>query len=325
MHSIIKQLLLLISLVVIGSCAQIDTATTPQIREYSPRYIDFTYKIDGKVQIRHSYLFGAGVQKCYYAGELAKPYMDDYQLVYPYQSDEIYDFFEKDGHIYQGDANSDKNVLGSPFTSRLGGDIDPVTGKQKIIVTKLWTFDSFCSGWVAGFGFSLGLQKTSYLSIAEEIAQTKELLGGAWKEFVRWEPETTIQRDNNTWVVFKTWNRAIYLADATEDWYLPVADGAYYYHLAFDYKSSMLKRDPDQYAKGRAMFDHILDSFVVRQLTAEESAATVNPEPIKTDISKLVPIDQEYYKKYQQDLIDRLNRNKNSDEHNYQKRAAALR
>jgi predicted translin family RNA/ssDNA-binding protein len=76
----------------------------------------------------------------------------------------------------------------------------------------------------------------------------------------------------------------------------------------------MLKRDPDQYAKGRAMFDHILDSFVVRQLTHDESVAIVNPDPIKPNLSQKTKISREIWEKYQQDLIERLNRKKNAGE-----------
>lgn len=308
MHKIVTRFLFLMGMMLVSSCAQTYTPENPQAQIYTPRYIDFTYKIDDKVQIRHSYLFGVGVKKCYYAGELATPYMEDYQLLYPYKSDVMRDFFEKNGHIYQGRANRDKNILGYPHTSQIGTRTDPGTGEKITMIHKLWLFDSLCGGYVGPFSFSIKLQKSSYLSIAEEIAQTKELLGSAWKEFARWEPESTVQRGNNTWTVLKTWNRAFYLADATEEWYLPVADGAYYYSVSFSYKTPMLERDPDQYAKGRAMFDHILDSFVVRQLSPEESAAIVNPEPIEIQPSQMGKRDREDHERYRQELIDRLHR-----------------
>lgn len=307
MHHLLKQFILLICMVALSSCAQDNAPQSPRIRIYTPRYIDFTYKIDGKVQIRHSYLFGAGVEKCYYVGRLAKPYMEDYQLLYPYKSDVIDDFFYQNGHMYQGGANSDRNVLGYPKISRIGSHTDQTTGEQINVIHNLWLFESICGGFVGPFSFSISLQKSSYQSIEEAIAQTKELIENGWKELAHWEPESVVQRGSNTWTVFKTFKQ-YYLGDATEEWYLPVADGDYYYNVSFSYKTSMMAHDPDQYARGRDMFNHILDSFVVRDLTAEEKAAIVNPEPVEIKPSQMTAASRENREIYRKALIDRLHR-----------------
>jgi len=76
----------------------------------------------------------------------------------------------------------------------------------------------------------------------------------------------------------------------------------------------MIEHDPDQYAKGRAMFDHILDSFNVRELTPEESAAIVNPEPIEIKPEHMTEVDKKGWVRYNQALIDRLNRDKSADD-----------
>lgn len=276
----IKQLSVMSVTLILGAC-QIYSTVKPRSRVYVPQYIDFRYKIDGKVQVKHSYLFGPGVKKCAYVGELARPYMEGGQLLYPYKNVDIKNFFEKNGHIYQGQANSDLEVLGSPKTSRLGGEIDPKTGKQEIFVTELWSFSPLCYSRIGSSEFGIYLQKTSALSIAQDIAQTQKLLGGAWKKYARWEPENIVQRGNNKWTVFKKWNRADYLSDAAERWYLPIGDGSYYYRVIFTYKSAMRDNNDPEYLKARAAFDHILDSFEVRTLTPEESAAIINPEPIE--------------------------------------------
>jgi hypothetical protein len=286
----IKKFSLFIGVFALSGCAQNYAIEKPRTRTYVPKYIDFMYKIDGKVQVKHSYLFGSGVKKCAYAGELAEPYMEDGQLLYPYKSAEMKNFFEKNGHIYQGRANRDNVVLGYPNVSRLGGDIDPKTGEQETIVTELWSFNSLCHSRIGSSEYTVYLQKTSSLSIAQEIAQTKKLLGGAWKKSVRLEPESIVQRGNNKWTVFKTWNRAMYLGDAAERWYLPLGDGSYYYKLIFTYKSAMKEHNDPEYLNARAAFDHILDSFEVRTLAPEESAAIVNPEPIEPSPSKKINI-----------------------------------
>lgn len=299
--------------IMVSSCAKNDTTGKPLVREYVPRYINFTYKLDGRVQVRHSYLFGAGVQKCFYVGELAKPYMDDYQLVYPFKSEVIDDFFEQNGHIYQGGANGDKNVFGYPYTSKLGGDINPETGEQETIINKNWLFRPFCSDYVGPASYSIDLRKSSYLSVEEDIAQTKRIIGSAWKHVARWEPESLVQRGNNTWAVLKIWNRAFYLADASEYWYLPVADNTFYYAVIFSYKTSTLEHAPEQYAKAREMFNHILDSFVIRDLSPEEIATIVNPEPIEPQQSRMAKRDWLDRELYNQQLIDRLKRNTDSN------------
>lgn len=291
-NQVTNQCSLFIGVLVLSACAQNGAIEKPRIRMYVPQYIDFMYKIDGKVQVKHSYLFGAGVKKCRYAGELAEPYMEDGQLLYPYKNIEIKNFFEKNGHIYQGQANRDNNVLGFPRTSRLSGDKDPVTGKLKSFVTEVWRFDSLCSSRIGSSEYTIYLQKSSSLSIAEDIAQTKKLLGGAWKKFVRMEAESSVERGNNRWIVFKTWNRAMYLGDAAEEWFLSISDGSYYYKLIFTYKSAMRERNDPEYLKARAAFDRILDSFEVRNLTPEESAAIVNPEPIEPPTRKKESLDK---------------------------------
>jgi len=266
------------------ACTQAYTVESPRIRIYIPQYADFTYVIDGKVQVKHSYLFGPGVKPCGYVGELAESYMQDGDLLYPYQNAQMKNFFEKNGHIYQGQANRDTEVLGYPYISRLGGELDPETGNEKTYVTELWSFDYLCHSRIGSSEYTIYLQKSSSLSIAQDIEQKKKLLSGAWKPYAHWDLVTEVKRGNNTWTVFKKWNRADYLSDAAEYWYLSLGDDSYYYKVVFTYKSAMRASNDEQYLRSRAMIDHILDSFEVRELTPEESAAIVNATSKDTSI-----------------------------------------
>src|SRR5690242_11070044 len=136
------KLLTILSLIfLLSSCADLYIDEAPRVRVYIPQYADFMYSIDSKVLVKHRYLFGPGVKSCKYVGERAESYMQDGDLLYPYKSARMKNFYERNGHIYQGKANSDEFVLGYPSTSSLGGEVDPETGKQKIYVTKLWRFD----------------------------------------------------------------------------------------------------------------------------------------------------------------------------------------
>ena len=281
MRNISKALLLFVSVSMFNACAETDTLQRPRVRIYEPRYIDFTYKVDGKYQVKHSYMFGAGVKKCRYVGSLAKPYMEDGEALYPYQSPVMENFFEQNGHIYQGQVNKDSFVLGYPYTSRLGGpSAKAITGTSDVVVNKGRHFDPLCSGRIGEFEFGIRLHKNSSQTITQDIADVKKLMGSAYKSLSFWEPTIQVTHGENQWTVFKYWNKADYLGDAREIWYLSIGDN-YYYSVSFTYKTSTLKNNPDQYAKGREMFNRILDSFSVRKLSEEEIASIVNPTPVE--------------------------------------------
>ncbi len=251
--------------VLLAACGTLDSSSRSVSRVYVPQFIKFEYNFMGKYRVSHEYLYGPGVESCFYVGKRAKSYMEDGQAMYPYASPRMDDFTELNGHVFEGGVTMDINVIGIPEISELTGHYDKVK-KEWVGGMPYVDFEPLCSDWVGSHDFMVELHKSSSMSIGESIANDRLFLDGPWKQVSHWLPPYHVRRGKNDWLVFKSWNRAIYLADASEDWYLPIGDGAYYFKISFAYQSGEMKDDPVQYARARAMFDHIIDSFKIEKL-----------------------------------------------------------
>ncbi len=278
-----RYFLLLVMAGLLSSCSlSRNPSTYPVAREYIPQYITLEFTLNNRYRIQHDYFTGGydlGIGGCAYRGLETPP---ELQAIGKQLCGVMY---EDNGRVFQRGQTHEKSpktgkytewraatsdmsnfVLGQHAVSKLGGGTDAQGNPLPLFVNNYIRFVPFCSDQIGGFEFGIRLQKSSSQTIREYIEHRKNLLNTAWKEVSSWEPECHVKRGSNDWILFKSWNRADYLADAGEDWYLSIGDGAYYYLVSFSYKSASIKNNPDQYAKGRAMFNHILDSFKIERL-----------------------------------------------------------
>lgn len=278
-----RYFLMLVLAGLVSSCSlSRNPSTYPVAREYIPQYITIEFTLNKRYRIQHDYFTGGydlGIGGCAYRGLETPP---ELQAIGKQLCGEMY---EGNGRIFQSGQTHEKSpktgkytewraatadmsnyVLGMPGVSKLGGGKDAQGNPLPVVVNKYIDFRPICGDRVGGFDFGIRLQKSSSQTIQEGIDLKKKLFDTAWEGVSSWEPECHVQRGGHDWILFKSWLRADYLADARESWYLPIGDGAYYYHVSFAYKSASLRNDPDQYAKGRAMFNHLLDSFKIERL-----------------------------------------------------------
>jgi len=265
-----RAILVLVISAALAGCGLLSTALPqrygpPQERLYVPRYAKFEFQLNGKNRISHEYLYGAGVQSCNYVGKRAATYFEDGQAMYPYQSSKMADFEERGGHVYQGAVLMDREVLGMRMVSPLTAHYNPQTKKLEGGTAYL-DFQSFCSDRLGSHTYNVSLRKSSAQTIDEGIQHRIWMLENVWKHLARWEAPVEVRRGANRWIVFKTWNKADYLTDAAEEWSLPIGDSGYYFRVIFGYKSADIVDNAVDYAKSRAVLDHILDSFVIEPL-----------------------------------------------------------
>ena len=268
-----RAILVLVISAALAGCELLATAVPqrigpPQERLYVPQYSNYSFTLDNKYHISHEY----------FTAQDGGPWGCSYH--YP-DGKTVGDVFEKDGHVFQmGRSNRepkpvaysiDRWVLGTRTISPLTGTYNPQTKKVEGGKTHV-DFKSFCADRVGSHTYNVSLRKSSAETIDEGIHHLMWLFQNVWKELVRWEAPIEVWRGENRWIVFKFWNRAMYLYDAAEEWYLPIGDGAYYYNVSFAYKSSDLVENPVDYAKARAMFDRIIDSFQIEQIAPAASA-----------------------------------------------------
>ena len=269
-----RSLLALLTILFVGvSCSS--PSSTYSTYVYSPRFAIYSFTLNSRWKISHEYLDSNKIGEPQIGG--CNYGFGNSTLAARQEGVHLAgDMFEKDGHVFQMARNytdnsimpidMDREVLGRPYTSRLGGGKDANGKPLPVVVNQLQRFDPICSDWISGFNYEIYLKSTKAQGIEEGIESQKQLLGTAWKETSNWEPVVRIRRGANEWYLFKNWNRALYMADASEDWYLPIGDSGYYYHLCFSYKTSIMKNNPEEYQKGRAVFDRILDSFKIEEI-----------------------------------------------------------
>lgn len=229
---------------------------------YVPTYTRSSFKLLNRYRVSHEYFTAqdGGPWGCAYNHPDGK---------------NVGDIFEKDGHVMQwGYSNRDPNpvaysidrfVLGTRMPSRVTQHYNPVTKKAEGGRTYI-DFQDFCSDRVGTHTYNISLRKSSAQTIDEGIQHRIWTLENIWKDVARWEAPIEVRRGANRWTVFKTWNRADYLTDAGEQWSLPIGDSGYYFQVLFGYKSADIVNNAVDYAKARAVFDHILDSFVIDPL-----------------------------------------------------------
>lgn len=269
-----RNFLVLLTILFVGvSCSSPSSTYTTYV--YTPRFAVYSFTLNSRWKISHEYLdfnkIGEpqiGGCNYGYANSTIAARQEGIRLAG--------DMFEKDGHIFQLARNytnnsimpidMDRKVLGRPYTSELGAGNDANGKPLPVVVNQVTNFDTIAYDRIGGVSYCIYLQKSSSSSIVNDINETKKLLDTAWKECTRWESEFHVQRGTNNWICFKHWNRCNYLGDSSESWYLPIGDGAYYYKVCFTYQSEAFKTMSEEYVKGRAIFDRILDSFKIEEI-----------------------------------------------------------
>lgn len=254
---------MIVTAATLAGCAS-GSAPNPALvpRVYTPRFQTISFNFMEKYRLTHDYLIGPGIKQCRYIVRQSTMRMEEGSAVY--HNSNYGEFIERDDKPYQygtwqGQPKlfpMENFLVGSSRVSSLGG----------VKNYHYWDFSPLCTDWVGSHNYIFEIHKRSSLSIEQSIQAKKDLLQDHWSSVSRWEPEQKGKRMGNTWTVFKWWNRAIYLADASEDWYLPIGDGTYYIYAAFAYKSAEPKVEPEQYARARAAFDHIIDSVKIEPL-----------------------------------------------------------
>ena len=193
--------------------------------------------------------------------------------------------FERNGHLYQFSessgapfiSNMDRFIIGRPIVSRLCANYDySVNQCMEEAVNVMWEFDPLCSDRIGEAAFVIYLHKASSITIEQFIAEQKRLTDTAWAKVSRTEPPIQERRGANEWTLYKEWNKALYLSDASEQWYLPIGNGNYYYFINFTYKSASRATNDPQYLNAREAINRILDSFQIRELTPEEQQAALD-------------------------------------------------
>lgn len=232
----------------------------PSFPKVEHGFTTYNFSFLNRYQITHDYLFGPGVEDCHYGKQGKSKMMNGYSV---FIHDKVGDMVERDGKLYQFsywqrmggwyEADMSGHVIGMEMTYKIPG----VAGQ------KYRSFEPICADWVnTNFNFLISLKKESAESIKEQIEEIKMLSREAWKGS-SWEEPTRVQRAGNQWILFRHRYPAMYLADQSEEWYLPVADTGYYYRVSFSYRSDAPENSPDEYGRFRAAFDRIIDSFKI--------------------------------------------------------------